>query len=91
MSGSTNNYDTHFRPPPDYKKLGNFIINRQFLTSAENTTLDSAIGIMKDKEPSAFQEGVARVRREVERAEKSGNYQTFYSAGRLRVFWGIKK
>ena len=66
-------------------------IDRAFLTSTENTTIDSAFNIMKDEDPLAFQEGVARVRREVEKAEKTGNYRTHYSAGRLKVFWGIKR
>ena len=42
---------------------------------------------MKDENPSAFEEGVLRVQREVERAEKSGNYRTYFSVGQLRVFF----
>ncbi len=66
-------------------------IDREFLASIENTTIDSALMIIKDKNPSAFEEGVLRVRREVERAEKSSNYRTYLSSDRLRVFWGKKK
>jgi len=47
--------------------------------------------IMKDENPSAFEEGVLRVQREVERAEKSGNYRTYFSVGQLRVFFWEKE
>lgn len=61
-------------------------IDRDFLASVENTTIDLVLKIMEAESQSAFDEGVARVRREVEKAEKSGNYRTYVSAGRLRVF-----
>jgi ubiquinone/menaquinone biosynthesis C-methylase UbiE len=65
-------------------------IDRDFLASVENTTQDSVFKIIQKEDPAAFREGVARVRREVEKGEASGKYRTFRSAGRLRVFWGIK-
>ncbi len=65
-------------------------IDREFLASVENTTIDSAFKLMRDKDPAAFQEGIARVRSEVEKAEKSGSYRTYRSLSRLRVFWGEK-
>lgn len=65
-------------------------IDRDFLASVENTTMDSALKIMKDEDPAVFQEGVTKVRREVERGEKSGKFRIYQSAGRLRVFWGKK-
>ncbi len=66
-------------------------IDREFLASIENTTIDSALKIMAEENPAAFKTGVMKVQREVERAEKSGKYRTYQSAGRLRVFWGIKR
>ena len=66
-------------------------IDREFLASIENTTIDSALKIIEREDPSAFKEGVMRVQNEVKKAESSGNYRMYYSAGRLRVFWGIKK
>ncbi|MFC2071008.1 class I SAM-dependent methyltransferase [Chloroflexota bacterium] len=65
-------------------------INRDFLANVEDTTLDSAFKLIRDKDPAAFQEGVERVKREVEKGEKSGTYRTYYSAGQLRIFWGRK-
>ncbi len=66
-------------------------IDRQFLSEIENTTIDSVLKILETEDASAFKAGVARVLKEVERAEKSGDYRTYVSAERLRVFWGIKK
>ena len=65
-------------------------IDREFLASIENTTIDSALKIIEREDPSAIKDGVMRVQREVENAESSGNYRMYYSALRLRVFWGIK-
>ncbi|MBN2240793.1 MAG: methyltransferase domain-containing protein [Dehalococcoidales bacterium] len=66
-------------------------INREFLASTEDTTIDSALMIMKNEHPSEFEEGVAKVRREVEQAEKSGDFRTYRSLSQSRVFWGKKK
>ena len=66
------------------------LIDRAFLASIENTTLDSVLRMIKDNDASGFQQGVLRVKREVERAEKSGNYQ-IYSTDMAKVFWGQKK
>lgn len=65
-------------------------IDRDFLASVEDTTIDSVFMIMKEKDPQAFQDGVIRVTKEVEEAEKSGDFRTYYSLDRLRVFWGRK-
>ncbi len=66
------------------------LIDREFLAGIENTTLDSALRMIKDHDPSAFEEGVKRVKKEVERAEKSGDYRTYFTAIG-RVFWGTRK
>ena len=66
-------------------------IDREFLTGIENTTIDSALKIIQREDTTAFKEGVMRVRREVEKGESSGNYRRYYSSGRLKVFWGIKR
>ncbi len=66
-------------------------IDRDFLTAVENTTLDSAFNIMRDKDPGAFREGVERIRNLVEEGEKSGEYRIYLSLGRIRIFWGRKE
>jgi SAM-dependent methyltransferase len=66
-------------------------IDREFLASIEDTTIDSVLKIIEREDPTAFREGVTRVRREVEKAESSGRYRIYHSAGRLRVFWGVKQ
>ncbi len=65
-------------------------IDREFLTSIENTTLDSVLRMIKDNDFAGFQEGVSRVRREVEESEKSGTYKTYYT-DIAKVFWGEKR
>ena len=62
-------------------------IDRAFLASIENTTLDSVLHMIKDNDVSGFQEGVLRVQREVELAEKSGNYRIYFT-DIAKVFWG---
>lgn len=79
-------YEEPHAIPRDDPKL----IDRTFLEGIENTTFDSALRMIKDDDPGAFTKGVARVRREVERAEKSGKYRTYYH-DRRKVFWGIKR
>ncbi|MFZ0035673.1 MAG: methyltransferase domain-containing protein, partial [Sedimentisphaerales bacterium] len=64
-------------------------IDRAFLASIENTTMDSVLRMIKDNDASGFQEGVLRVKKEVERTEKSGRYQT-YTTDMAKVFWGKK-
>ena len=66
-------------------------IDRDFFTAVENTTLDSAFNIMREKDPAAFREGVERVRKVVEDGERTGSYRNYYSAGQLRIFWGRKE
>jgi ubiquinone/menaquinone biosynthesis C-methylase UbiE len=79
---------TYERPFPSGKNYER-PIDRAFLASVENTTLDSVLRMIKDKDASGFQEGVQRVQRLVEQGEKSGNYQT-YSTNMAKVFWGKK-
>lgn len=79
-------YENPFRIGKDHVS----VMDREFLSSIENTTMDSALKMIKDDDQSAFDEGVKKVRREVEHAEKSGTYRTYFTTVR-RVFWGIKK
>jgi SAM-dependent methyltransferase len=65
-------------------------IDRVFLENIENTSFDSALHMIKDDEPLVFAEGVERVRREVARAECTGDYR-IYTHNRRQVFWGIRK
>jgi hypothetical protein len=65
-------------------------VDRVFLDGIENTSFDSALRLIKESEPLAFAEGVNRVRREVEKAERTGNYR-IYVHDRRKVFWGIKE
>ena len=65
-------------------------VDRAFLEGIENTSFDSALRLIKDNEPQAFAEGVGRVRKEVEEAERTGHYRT-YVHDRRKVFWGIKQ
>jgi hypothetical protein len=64
-------------------------IDRTFLASIENTTMDSVLRMIKDNDTQGFQEGVRRVKKEVEKAEKSGNYRTYFT-DIAKVFWGKK-
>ena len=79
-----------FEKPYAIKRDDPKLIDRVFLESIENTSFDSALRMIKDDDPLAFAEGVERVRKEVERAEVSGNYRTYYH-NRRKVFWGIKQ
>lgn len=70
-------------------KIQERLIDRAFLTAVENTTIDSALAMMRDDDPEAFKAGVEKVRREVERGERAGIFRTYFTdIG--RVFWGIK-
>lgn len=79
-------YEKPFRIGRDHVN----VMDREFLRSIENTTIDSVLEIIKNNDNSAFEEGVQRVKNEVENAEKSGKYRTYFTTVR-RVFWGIKK
>ena len=79
-------YEKPYRIGKDNYKL----IDREFLVSIENTTLDSALRMIRDENQSVFEEGAQRVKREVEQAERSGSYRSYFSTVR-KVFWGIKK
>ncbi len=79
-------YENPFRIGKDHVRM----MDREFLSSIENTTMDSALKMIKDDDQSAFEEGVQKVKREVEHAEKTGKYRTYFTTVR-RVFWGIKK
>ncbi len=79
-------YQEPFHIGKDQVKL----IDRDFLASVENTTVDSALSMIRYNDKKTFNRGVTKVRKEVERAEKSGAYRTYFTAI-ARVFWGIKK
>ncbi len=64
-------------------------MDSEFLASVENTTIDSVLRMIKENDPPAFEQGVQKVKREVERAEKSGCFRTYFTTI-ARVFWGIK-
>lgn len=65
------------------------LINRTFLEGIETTSFDSALKMIKDNEPLSFAKGVEQVRKEVEKAERNGQYRV-YVHNRRKVFWGIK-
>jgi hypothetical protein len=65
------------------------LIDQEFLASIENTTLDSVLYMIQNNDPVGFQEGVSRIRREVEKGEKSGSFKT-YCTDIAKIFWGIK-
>jgi ubiquinone/menaquinone biosynthesis C-methylase UbiE len=79
-----------FEKPYVIKKDNPRFINRNFLEIVTNTTLDSALTMIKDNDPTAFKEGVRRVELEVEYAECSGKYRSYNHVDRS-IFWGIKK
>lgn len=66
------------------------IIDRSLFENIEDTTLDSVLRMIKDNEPQAFIDGVVRVRKEVEKAERSGQYRQYERIDR-KIFWGIKQ
>jgi hypothetical protein len=45
--------------------------------------------MINDNDTAGFQEGVRRVKQEVENAEKSGNFR-IYSTDMAKVYWGKK-
>jgi SAM-dependent methyltransferase len=79
-----------FEKPYIIKNDGQRFIDRAFLESVANTTIDSVLRIIKDNDPSAFSEGVNRLRIEVENAERSGEFRKYTHVDRY-VFWGIKE
>jgi len=66
------------------------LIDRTLLESVENTSIDSALRMIRDDDPAGFTEGVNRLRKEVERAERAGKYRDYRTVDRI-IFWGIKK
>ena len=79
-----------YEKPYVIKGDGTRLIDRALLENVENTSIDSVLRMIKDNDPLAFAEGVNRVRREVERAERSGRYRDYRRVDR-KVFWGIKE
>lgn len=79
-----------FEKPYVIRRDDSQLIDRAFLESVENTTIDSALKMIKDNEPLAFAEGVSRVKKEVEKAVRSGSYRMYHRADR-KIFWGIKE
>jgi ubiquinone/menaquinone biosynthesis C-methylase UbiE len=76
-----------FEQPHSVGRYNEKSIDRSFLASVENTTLDSVLQMIKEDDPVAFRKGVDRIQREVEKGETSGNYR-FYFNDALKVFWG---
>jgi len=79
-------YEMPFSPGKSYERP----VNRAFLASIENTTLDSVLRMIKVNDLIGFHEGTLKVQKEVEKAEKTGNSR-MYSTDMARVFWGHKK
>jgi ubiquinone/menaquinone biosynthesis C-methylase UbiE len=79
-----------FESPHIIRDDGPRLIDRAFLEGVANTTIDSVLRIIKDNDPSAFSEGVNRLRKEVENAERSGEFRKYLHVDRS-IFWGIKK
>ncbi|MBN1160387.1 MAG: methyltransferase domain-containing protein [Dehalococcoidales bacterium] len=79
-----------FERPHIIKDDGPRLIDRAFLEGVANTTIDSVLRIIKDNDPSAFSEGVNRLRLEVENSERSGEFRKYMHVDRS-IFWGIKK
>jgi ubiquinone/menaquinone biosynthesis C-methylase UbiE len=81
-----------FEKPPVIKQDAPRLIDGNLLESVENTSIDSVFRMIKDNDPDAFAEGVARLRKEVEKAERTGVYRVCdYSRVHRKVFWGIKQ
>lgn len=66
------------------------LIDRALLESVENTSIDSVLRMIRDDDPAGFTEGVNKLRKEVERAERSGKYRNYRTVDR-KIFWGIKE
>jgi SAM-dependent methyltransferase len=79
-----------FEKPHVIKKDDPRLIDRAFLESVENTSIDSVLMMIKENDPPAFFKGMKRVKEEVERAEYTGKYRVFNHVDR-NVFWGIKR
>ncbi len=79
-----------FEQPYSVPRYNERIIDRNFLKGIKDTTFDSALRMIKDDDPVVFMEVVQRVEDEVERAEKSDSYRTYFS-DRVKIFWGIKR
>jgi ubiquinone/menaquinone biosynthesis C-methylase UbiE len=79
-----------FKRPHIVRNDGQRLIDRAFLEGVANTTIDSVLRIIKDNDPSAFSEGVNRIRAEVENAERSGEFRKYLHVDRS-IFWSIKK
>ncbi len=79
-----------FEKPQVIKRDAPRLINRALLESVENTSIDSVLKMIKDNDPDAFTEGVNRLRKEVEKAERSGHFREYRSVDR-KIFWGIKQ
>jgi ubiquinone/menaquinone biosynthesis C-methylase UbiE len=65
------------------------IIDRSLLSDIDDTTLDSALMMIKNDAPRAFAEGIKRVTKEVEKAGSTGVYRQYERIDRT-IFWGIK-
>ena len=85
-------YDAGFtyEEPGIIKKDYIRLIDRALLENVENTSIDSALRMIRDNDPAAFAAGVDRLRKEVERAERAGKYRNYRTVER-KIFWGIKQ
>ena len=66
------------------------LIDRALLESVENTSIDSVLRMIRDNDPAGFTDGVEKLRKEVERAERAGKYRDYRTVDR-KIFWGIKE
>jgi len=64
-------------------------IDREFLESVENMSVNSVLKIIKEEDPDGFRQGVEKVREEVEKAEQSRHYRK--SVILRTIHWGIKQ
>jgi SAM-dependent methyltransferase len=79
-----------FETPHVIKKDDPRVFNRALLESVADTTLDSALKMIKDNDPVAFREGLHKLELEVKRCELSGKYRPYAHVDRS-IFWGIKE
>ncbi len=79
-----------FEDPVKVQETVDVPIDRDFLNSIETTSQDSTLALIESEDRTAFQKGVEKIRREVEKGEKAGNYRIYRYGGKLRVFQGEK-
>lgn len=78
-----------YQGPYRIKRDDNKPIDRKFLESVDDKTINSVLVMIEKEDPKGFKEGVEKIRAIVEEGERTGQYIIFNIF--RTVFWGVKR